>query len=105
MNEADMAVIAEAAAADPPGSSPDRKLPDEDFTTPEHLLHMSDDELIGTAARSGRTLAKLDERQLMGVAEILFASMLVVMAVLFARQGLKALRGQDPAPIGYRDYG
>jgi len=64
----------------------------EDLVTPEHLLHMSDDELIGTAARYGRTLARLDERQLMGVAEILFASMLVVMAVLFARQGLKAIR-------------
>ena len=77
----------------------------EDRTTPEHLLHMTDDELIGTAARYGRTLAKLDERLLMGIAEILFASMLVVMAVLFARQGLKAIRGETPAPIGYRDYG
>ena len=80
-------------------------LPDEDLTTPEHLLHMTDEELIGEAARFGRTLTKLDERQLMGVAEILFASMLVVMAVLFARQGLKAIRGETPAPIGYRDYG
>ena len=77
----------------------------EDLITPEHLLHMSDDELMGEAARFGRTLAKLDERQLMGVAGILFASMLVVMAVLFARQGLKAIRGETPAPIGYRDYG
>ena len=35
----------------------------EDLITPEHLLHMSDDELMGEAARFGRTLAKLDERQ------------------------------------------
>jgi len=76
-------------------SQDDRPLPDEDFTTPERLLHLSDDELIGEAARFGRTLAKLDEVQLLGIGWVLIGGLAAVFAILFARQGLKMIRGDD----------
>ena len=72
----------------------DGKLPDEDLTTPERLLHMTEDELFSEAARYGRQLVTMDEHQLIGVAGLLMSAAMVVVAILLARNAIKAIRGE-----------
>ena len=81
---------------------PEPVLPGEDLTTPEHLLHRAGAELIGDVAG---VLAGLDDVQLLGAGWVLCGALCAVFAVLFARQGVKMMRGEaEPLRLG-RHYG
>lgn len=67
----------------------------------------TENELIADAAGFVKQLNRFDEGQLLGVVGMLSAAALVVLALLMARQGLKAVRGEThPSLKGsytYRD--
>lgn len=60
---------------------------------------MTDSELIDEGSRLAGRLASLDEGQLTGIAMLLVSAALAVFAVLLARQGMAAVRG-EAAPHG-----
>jgi hypothetical protein len=70
----------------------------------EKLSGLSDSELIEEGAQIARKLGTMDEGQLIGVASLLLAALLTVGAVLLARQGIKAVKGETHPTLSGARY-